>query len=252
MTSAVNDGDGRLSHVAVIMDGNGRWAQRRRLPRTDGHRRGLGAARRLIENAVRLNINTLTLFAFSNENWRRSPEEVNALFSLFSSALVDAGDLLRKNDIRLNFIGDIRRFPSPLRTGMAAAERSTKDGGRLFLNLALGYSGRWDILQAAEKLAADNRAATEENFEQCLSTAGTPPPDLLIRTGGESRLSNFMLWQAAYTELYFTDTLWPDFGDEDLSAALADFERRERRFGRVIDEEPPAAAAAAVLSGGAR
>ena len=215
------------------MDGNGRWAQQRNLPRSEGHRHGLDAARTLVENAAAEGIAHLTLFAFSNENWRRPDEEVSSLLQLFASAIASEGAALRKNGIRLRFIGDVGRFPASLRAGMSGLETLTRGGERMVLTLAIGYSGRWDILQAAEKLAASGDAYTEENFAAHLASAGAPPPDLLIRTGGETRISNFMLWQAAYAELYFTPVLWPDFSGDHLRAALEDFHRRERRFGGV-------------------
>ena len=215
------------------MDGNGRWAEKRGLVRTEGHRQGLSAARRLVESAAAEGIAYLTLFAFSNENWRRPDAEVSALLRLFADAIASEDALLRRHQVELRFIGDLQRFPSSLRTGMASLQNLTRGGKRLVLTLALGYSGRWDILQAAERLAASGDAYSEENFSRYLATAALPPPDLLIRTGGETRISNFMLWQAAYTELYFTPTLWPDFSAGDLQAAMADFYRRERRFGGV-------------------
>lgn len=228
----------RLSHIAVIMDGNGRWARQRQQPRSEGHRHGLQAARQLADVVAQRGIaDYLTLFAFSNENWRRPQEEVGALLRLFSHAIEEDRGFFGKRGICLRFIGDVRRFPRSLQTGMAGLERLTRGGRRLTLTLALGYSGRWDILQAAQNLAAAGEAFSEENFERYLTTAATPPPDLLIRTGGDMRISNFMLWQSAYTELYFTDTLWPDFGEAGLGAAVADFHRRERRFGRVNGDD---------------
>lgn len=220
------------------MDGNGRWAQQRQQPRSAGHRQGLEAARQLVENAVAEEVQYLTLFAFSNENWQRPQEEVGALLRLFADAIAREGAALRKNDIRLRFIGDVSQFPASLRAGISGLETLTRGGKRLTLTLAMGYSGRWDIVQAAQQLAAAGAPYTEENFSRYLSTAALPAPDLLIRTGGEKRISNFMLWQSAYTELYFTRTLWPDFNADDLHAAIADFRQRERRYGRVMI--PPA------------
>jgi len=233
-----SDDSFRLPHIAVIMDGNGRWAQQRNQQRAEGHRRGLESARRLAECVVRDGAaDHLTLFAFSNENWRRPREEVGALLALFARVIESEKTFFRRNDIRLRFIGDLKRFPQSLQTGMAGLEKMTQHGKQLNLNLALGYSGHWDILQAGKKIAAQGADFTRENFEKQLATAAAPPPDLLIRTGGEMRISNFMLWQAAYTELYFTDTLWPDFGEDDFRAAIDDFRRRERRFGG-INETP--------------
>lgn len=212
------------------MDGNGRWAQQRQLPRSAGHRQGLRAVRRLVESAAEEGIRHVTLFAFSSENWQRPREEVSALMQLFADAIASEAATLQKNGVRLRFIGDTARFSASLRAGMNSLEKLTGGGERLNLTLALGYSGRWDILQAAGQPGA---AASEEAFSSRLSTATLPPLDLLIRTGGEKRLSNFMLWQAAYAELHFTDTLWPDFSAADLRAAIGDFHSRDRRYGRV-------------------
>lgn len=222
------------------MDGNGRWAQQRQLPRSEGHRKGLRAAQQLVDDVQGLGVRFLTLFAFSNENWQRPADEVSALMGLFSEAISDAKETFQNNQVRLRFIGDVGRFSVSLRAGMASLEKMTAGGDGLTLTLAIGYSGRWDIVQAAAKFAANGDAANEENFEKYLATAELPAPDLLIRTGGEMRISNFMLWQSAYTELYFTDTLWPDFGAADLRAAVADYERRERRYGRVLQAEKAA------------
>lgn len=218
------------------MDGNGRWARRRGLARNEGHRHGLAAARGAVENAAAAGVSFLTLFAFSRENWRRPKEEVGALMRLFSDAIASEGMALRKNGIRLRFIGDRGAFSASLRAGMSGLEKLTAGGQRMTLVLALGYSGRWDIVQAAGRAAAEGgggAAFDEARFARYLATADMPPLDLLIRTGGEKRISNFMLWQAAYAELYFTDTLWPDFAREDLQDAIAEFGRRERRFGNV-------------------
>ena len=225
-----------LRHLAVIMDGNGRWAQRRALPRQEGHIKGLRAARELVENIGNMGVPCLTLFAFSNENWNRPKAEVSALLRLFADAIERYKDDFCRNGIKLRFIGDASRLPLVLQKSMAALERLTGKGDNLRLNLAIGYSGRWDIINAARRMAEENLPATEENFEARLATAGLPPPDLLIRTGGEQRISNFMLWQAAYTELYFTETLWPDFNKQGLNEAVACFCRRERRYGLVQEQ----------------
>lgn len=231
--------EGRVpDHIAVIMDGNGRWAQQRQLPRTDGHKQGLTAARRLVENAVAEGVSHLTLFAFSHENWQRPGSEVSALMQLFAEAISSEGARLRKNNICLRFIGDTARFPATLRAGMRSLETLTRNGTRLNLTLALGYSGKWDIVQAAEKIAQAKEAYNEENFARHLATADLPAADLLIRTGGEQRISNFLLWQLAYAELYFTDTLWPDFAAADLHAAIASFKQRERRYGQLPQQHP--------------
>ena len=225
-----------LRHVAVIMDGNGRWATSRNLPRTEGHRRGLSAARTAVRAAAVRDISHLTLFAFSNENWRRPENEVHALLALFGETAQTFGKELTENDIRVSFIGQRERFPAALRAAMSSLEKMTADGRRLHATVAISYSGRWDIAQAAEKIAAGNGDFGEENFSRHLATGDLPPVDLLIRTGGEQRLSNFLLWQAAYSELYFTPVLWPDFGEDDFAAAVADYAARERRFGGLIQK----------------
>lgn len=225
-----------LRHVAVIMDGNGRWAAARNLPRATGHRRGLDAARAVVRAAAAHNIPYLTLFAFSNENWQRPAAEVRALLALFGETARTLGDELAENDVRVSFIGQRERFPVALRTAMSSLEKMTARGKRLHTMVAVSYSGRWDVTQAAAKIAANGGDFSEENFARHLTTGDLPPVDLLVRTGGERRLSNFMLWQAAYSELYFTPTLWPDFGAEDFAAAVADYGGRERRFGALIKE----------------
>lgn len=217
-------------HVAVIMDGNGRWAKKRGFPRTEGHRQGLMTARKLVQNCISKKIPQLTLFAFSQENFNRPPQEVNALLQIFSKAVSAWQQELKKNGVRLRFIGELERFPKALRLLMNSLQNQTKTGQNISLAVAVGYSGRWDILQAARRVA-DN--FSEESFVAALATADMPPLDFLIRTGGEKRISNFMLWQAAYAELYFTDVLWPDFSDDDLQTALDSFAGRERRFGHL-------------------
>jgi len=227
-------------HVAVIMDGNGRWAQRRMLPRAAGHRAGVRATRRVVRMARERGIDYLTLFAFSSENWQRPDTEVGLLMDLFLQTLRRELDELRDNDVCIRFIGDHSRFPSGLRHQMEDAEALTEDSTGLNLIIAVGYGGRWDIVNAARSLVAQAQAGqlsaedvTGERLERCLSLAQVPDPDLFVRTGGECRISNFLLWNLAYTELYFTERLWPDFDGEALDAALAWFARRQRRFGRV-------------------
>lgn len=220
-----------LRHVAVIMDGNGRWASARNLPRSAGHREGLTAARAVMRAAVKQGVSHLTLFAFSNENWRRPQTEVRALLSLFAETARDIGGELVTNGVRVSFIGERERFPQTLRAAMSSLEKMTENGHRLRTTVAVSYSGKWDVSQAAARAAANREELNENNIAKYLSTHDLPPVDLLIRTGGEHRLSNFLLWQAAYAELYFTPTLWPDFGEDDFAAAAADFARRERRFG---------------------
>lgn len=220
-------------HVAVIMDGNGRWANQRGQPRAFGHRAGVRAARRVLRCAHRHGVEYLTVFAFSQENWRRPPSEVSLLMQLFIRTLAREMNALHRNGVRLRYIGDHTAFSLPLRREMERSVELTRDNTGLQLNVAVGYGGQWDIVQAAQKLAERGEAITAEGIEGGLDTAGLPAPDLLIRTGGEKRISNFLLWQLAYAELYFSDTLWPDFGDAEFTAALAWFATRQRRFGRV-------------------
>ncbi len=230
-------------HVAVIMDGNGRWAEQRMLPRAAGHRAGAKAVRTTIEECVRHGVGALTLFAFSSENWQRPPGEVGVLMQLFLESLDREVADLDANGVRLRFIGDRSRLALPLTDRMAAAETRTAGRERLDLVVAVAYGGRWDLAQAARKLAAEAvaglrqpTAIDEDALGSCLLTAGRPAPDLFIRTGGERRISNFLLWDLAYTELWFTDTLWPDFDASCLTAALEDFSGRQRRFGRVAGQ----------------
>lgn len=221
------------SHVAAIMDGNGRWARRRHRPRSFGHRAGVRAARGIVEACYQHGIEQLTLFAFSQENWYRPEAEIRLLVQLFMRTLQSQLRSLQKNGVRVRFIGDLDRFDPALRQKMREAEINTVGNERLLLNVAAGYGGQWDIAQAAQSLASEGSPITIEGIESRLCTAPSPHPDLLIRTGGEYRLSNFMLWQLDYTELYFTDTLWPDFDDAAFEKALDWYSRRERRFGRV-------------------
>ncbi|MGI9306320.1 MAG: polyprenyl diphosphate synthase [Gammaproteobacteria bacterium] len=220
-----------LRHVAVIMDGNGRWARLRNLPRGEGHRRGLRAARAAVRACIARGVPYLTLFAFSRENWDRPEAEVRALLALFGETARGLEKELADAGVRAAVIGQRGRFPPPLRDAMDSLEQKTANGKRLQVNVALNYSGRWDVAQAAERIAANGCDFSEENFAKHLSTGGQPAADLLIRTGGEQRISNFMLWQAAYSELYFTPVLWPDFGEADFNAAVDEYARRERRFG---------------------
>ena len=224
-------------HVAIIMDGNGRWATKRFMPRVAGHSEGLEAVRKIVEECVRQNVQYLTLFAFSSENWRRPPEEVGFLTKLFLKSLRKEVDRLAENNIRLKMIGDLSRFGTAITEMVEFSEDKTKDCKRLTLTIAANYGGRWDILQAMQKAIITNphlqaKDLTESLLLPHLSMAYAPEPDLFIRTGGEQRVSNFLLWQLAYTELYFTDTLWPDFDATLLQAAFAWYAQRERRFGR--------------------
>lgn len=220
-------------HVAVIMDGNGRWAKQRLQPRAMGHRAGVKSARKIVRAAHTSGVEVLTLFAFSQENWRRPAEEVSLLMQLFVKTLSREVDSMHKNGISIRFIGDHRDFAPNLREEMARAQQLTLHNTKLKLVVAVGYGGQWDIAQAAQRVVTMGREMTAENIEEYLDTAGLPAPDLMIRTGGEQRISNFLLWQLAYTELFFTDTLWPDFGEAEFKAAVTWFKGRERRFGRV-------------------
>jgi undecaprenyl diphosphate synthase len=225
-------------HIAVIMDGNGRWAAKRALPRPAGHRMGVKSVKAIVENCARRGVEVLTLFAFSSENWKRPREEVSMLMGRFLEALDTEVDDLHKNGIRIRFIGNLEQLSTALRERMANAVALTKMNVRMTLVIAVAYGGRWDIAQAAQELArrclagelAVN-AIDEGSLGAIMTLNDLPDPDLLIRTGGEQRISNFLLWNLAYTELYFCDTLWPDFGADELDAAIEHFGRRQRRFG---------------------
>ena len=224
-------------HVAIILDGNGRWAQRRRLPRFAGHKRGVEAVRRVVRACTERGVGYLTLFAFSSENWRRPAEEVALLMQLFVAALTREVRKLHRNDIRLKVIGDMSRFDREIRSLIEAGERLTERNRGLTLTVAANYGGRWDILQALTRLVREHPEAIaagvrEEQLAPYLSMAYAPEPDLFIRPGGEQRVSNFLLWQLAYAELYFTEKLWPDFDADALEEAFAWYRGRERRFGR--------------------
>jgi undecaprenyl diphosphate synthase len=226
------------AHVAIIMDGNGRWAASRGLPRVAGHREGARAVRRTVEAAIRSGVTWLTIYAFSSENWRRPPNEIMDLTGLLRRYLKTEIAELKANGVRLRFIGDRNRFDRDIQSDLEAAERDTQRNVRLNLTIALSYGGRAEIAAAARAavLAAlagklDPASLCEDAFERFLATAGTPDPDLIIRTSGERRLSNFLLWQSAYAELVFLDVLWPDFNETHFAAALADYAGRERRFG---------------------
>jgi undecaprenyl diphosphate synthase len=226
-------------HVAIIMDGNGRWAQGRRLPRIAGHRRGAEAVRATVRACVERGIQYLTLFAFSSENWRRPAEEVALLMKLFKSALQNEVEKLHANGVRLKVVGDTRRFTPEICQLIERGEALTAANRELTLTVAANYGGRWDILQAVNQ-ALQQRSGTgplaEEALSPYLAMSHAPEPDLFIRTGGEQRISNFLLWQLAYSELYFTETLWPDFDAAALDAAIASYRSRERRFGRTSEQ----------------
>jgi undecaprenyl diphosphate synthase len=226
-------------HVAIILDGNGRWARSRMLPRIAGHRRGLESVRATVQNCADRGIQFLTLFAFSSENWRRPAEEVALLMQLFQAALTNEVERMHRNGVRLKVVGDIGRFDPKIRALVEQGERLTADNRRLTLTIAANYGGRWDILQALSRLAAAGALPaeiTEEKLAPYLAMSYAPEPDLFIRTGGEQRISNFLLWQLAYSELYFTETLWPDFDAAALDQAIASYRSRERRFGRTSEQ----------------
>jgi undecaprenyl diphosphate synthase len=228
------------NHIAVIMDGNGRWARKRFLPRVAGHKRGVETVRDLVKQCAKLNVKFLTLFAFSSENWRRPGDEVSFLMSLFMDALKREVAKLHENNIRLILIGDRSRFNPELVAQIEASEKLTENNTGLTLTIAANYGGRWDILQATNRMIAANpnkkESYTEEDITSYLSMNYAAEPDLFIRTGGEKRVSNFLLWQLAYTEFYFTDTLWPDFNAKAFQAAIASYQKRERRFGRTSEQ----------------
>ena len=243
MAHPITRAPGTPRHVAVIMDGNGRWASRRALPRHVGHKAGVKAVHAVVEGCARRGVEALTLFAFSSENWGRPAEEVTRLMELFVEAMDREVNDLHRNGIRVRFIGELQTLKPELLASIAAAEARTAANPNLTLFIALSYGGRWDIAQAARRLAEravagtlDPAAIDEEALGRELALAGAPDPDLFIRTGGEQRLSNFLLWNLAYTELYFCDTLWPDFDDEELARAFHYFAGRQRRFGLTSDQ----------------
>jgi undecaprenyl diphosphate synthase len=231
------------SHVAIIMDGNGRWAQQRGLERIFGHQQGVTALREVIETAAELGIRYLTLYAFSTENWGRPDEEVSALMGIMVQSLNNETETLLKNNIRLKAIGDVERLAKDVRERLLETINLTSISNGLNLIVALSYSSRWEITEAARRISADvtngllkASSIQEDIFEKYLTTYGIPDPELMIRTSGEQRISNFLLWQIAYTELYFTDKLWPDFGQEDFYYAIIDFQTRVRRFGKTSEQ----------------
>ncbi len=239
-TQSIPDVAAIPKHIAVIMDGNGRWARKRFLPRVAGHKRGVETVRDLVKYCLTLKVEHLTLFAFSSENWRRPSEEVSFLMGLFMQALKREVDKLHKNNIKLIMIGDRSRFDAALIEQINAAETLTQHNTALVLTIAANFGGRWDILQAVNKMQAATPELSghynEAHLTPYLSMHYAPEPDLFIRTGGEKRISNFLLWQLAYTELYFTDTLWPDFNEEAFKLAIQSYQNRERRFGRTSEQ----------------
>ena len=219
-------------HVAIVMDGNGRWATKRFLPRIAGHKQGVDSLSRCVHACIDRGIGVLTVFAFSSENWNRPPEEVSGLMALLVLSLSREVPRLTASGVRLHFVGDRQRLSDKVRAGLEQAELATSGNQRLIFNVCFNYGGRWDIAQAAQKLVSSGQAVTELAMDRAMALAHVPDPDLLIRTGGELRISNFLLWQAAYSELHFSDKLWPDFDAAALDEAIAVFRSRERRFGQ--------------------
>lgn len=237
------DTDKIPQHIAVIMDGNGRWAQKAGKERVFGHQNGVNAVKDTVEGCRELGVKFLTLYAFSTENWNRPLDEVNALMELLVQSIVNETDNLKKNNIRLNFIGDVARLPDNCKNTLFDVIEQTSNNQSMTLTLALSYSGRWDITTALKKIAQKITTGEltpdkidEELIQNHLSTALMPDPELVIRTSGEFRISNFLLWQIAYSEIYITETLWPEFRKEDLEKALIDYQSRERRFGKTGDQ----------------
>lgn len=224
------------AHVAVVMDGNGRWAKARFLPRVEGHRRGMAALKRLTEAARKAGIRHLTVFAFSSENWKRPADEVNALMRFFVDGLTREAEPLSEAGIRLHVVGDTKVFSPELQAAIRTAEQMTEGAQAMTLNICANYGGRWDVVDAVNRLVRDGKPMTVETVTDAVSMQWAGPVDLMIRTGGEQRISNFLLWQLAYAELWFTEVLWPDFSEADFNEALTWFAGRERRFGRTGDQ----------------
>ncbi|MDP2416833.1 MAG: polyprenyl diphosphate synthase [Hydrogenophaga sp.] len=222
-------------HVAIVMDGNGRWAQKRWLPRVAGHKRGVDALRNTVQWCLNQRVSVLTVFAFSSENWKRPAEEVTGLMDLLVLALSREVPSLKQHGVRLYFPGNRSELSPRIAQGLDAAEADTSDNNRLALNVCFNYGGRWDMVQAARQLAEAGLEITEESLSNSTALSHVGDPDLLIRTGGELRISNFLLWQSAYTELYFTDCLWPDFDEAELNKAVSDYSSRQRRFGQLVE-----------------
>ncbi|MCA3236774.1 MAG: polyprenyl diphosphate synthase [Curvibacter sp.] len=225
-----------LQHIAIVMDGNGRWATKRFLPRLAGHRQGMESLRRCVRACLDRGVAVLTVFAFSSENWSRPPEEVSGLMDLLLNALGKEMAQLQADQVRLHFVGERAGLSDKVRSGLDEAQAATASNARLRLNVCFNYGGRWDIAQAAARLAAEGQPITERTLNEATALAHVPDPDLIIRTGGELRLSNFLLWQAAYAELYFSPRLWPDFDEAELDRALAAYASRERRYGHTSEQ----------------
>ena len=223
-------------HIASVMDGNGRWAKRRFLPRLAGHKQGVDSLRRCVRACVQRGVSVLTVFAFSSENWNRPADEVSGLMELLAMALGREVPQLKKDGVQLHFVGSREGLSAKVSEGLAQAEFATADNNRLILNVCFNYGGRWDSAQAAAGLAAKGMPSTEASLHAAMGMSHVPDPDLIIRTGGEMRISNFLLWQAAYSELFFSDRLWPDFDEAALDEALDSFQSRERRFGKTSEQ----------------
>jgi undecaprenyl diphosphate synthase len=219
-------------HIAIVMDGNGRWASKRFLPRIVGHKQGVDSLRRCVKACADRGVGVLTVFAFSSENWNRPAEEVSGLMDLFAMALTREVPQLKADGVQLRFVGERVGLSAKVAAGIEQAELATASNLRLVLNVCFNYGGRWDIVQAAAKLAAQGKAVTELALSGAMALAHVPDPDLVIRTGGEQRVSNFLLWQSAYSEFYFSDKLWPEFDEAELDLAISAFNQRERRFGK--------------------
>jgi len=226
-------------HIAIVMDGNGRWATKRFLPRVAGHKKGVDTLRACVRHCGDVGVKVLTVFAFSSENWNRPADEVSGLMELLAMALSREVPQLQAEGVRIHFVGDRSALSEKVRTGLAHAESLTAGNQRLVLNVCFNYGGRWDIAQAAARLAAAGEPITEQSLDRAMALAHVPDPDLLIRTGGEQRISNVLLWQSAYSELYFSDKLWPEFDAAAIDEAIADYARRERRFGLTSEQVAP-------------
>ena len=223
-------------HIAIVMDGNGRWAKRRFLPRIAGHKQGVDSLRRCVRACVERGVGVLTVFAFSSENWNRPADEVSGLMELLAMALGREVPKLQADGVRLYFVGERAGLSDKVNAGLREAEQATAHNQRLVLNVCFNYGGRWDIAQAAAKLAAQGLPPTEQNLHAAMAMAHVPDPDLVVRTGGEQRISNFLLWQCAYSELFFSDRLWPDFDEAALDEAITAYQQRERRFGKTSEQ----------------
>ncbi|MDD5334199.1 MAG: polyprenyl diphosphate synthase [Rhodoferax sp.] len=223
-------------HIAIVMDGNGRWASRRCLPRVAGHKQGVVSLRRCVKACAQRGVGVLTVFAFSSENWNRPAEEVSGLMTLFTMALAREVPKLKADGVQLHFIGERAGLSAKVVAGIEQAELATAANSRMIFNICFNYGGRWDIVQAAAKLAAQGEPINETSLSSAMAMAHVADPDLVIRTGGEQRISNFLLWQSAYSEFYFSDKLWPEFDEAELDLAIQSFAQRERRFGKTSDQ----------------